>query len=86
MSPQQNKSVQPTPEQLMQLLDLQIASQRAKRHSSGRNRAMLIVGGLLLIFIAAGGALMLLMQMMDDLPRPAAKGTPATEMTSGNSQ
>ncbi len=65
-----------TPEELLRMLDLQMAVQRAQRGTSGRNRAMLLVGGLLFIFIAGGLALLVLSQMLADLPhdarRPAA--------------
>lgn len=56
-----------TPEQLMQLLDGELAARRSQRAASSRNRAMLLVGGLLFIIIIAGGALLVLEQMLSDL-------------------
>jgi cell division septal protein FtsQ len=85
MSSQQTKAAEPTPEQLLQMLDLQIAAQRSKRKGTARQRAALLAAGLLLILVAAGGALLLLVQLLEDLPRPAA-GTPAVEMAVENSQ
>ena len=58
-----------TPEQLLQMMDAQMAMQRAQRGTTGRNRAMLLAGGVLFILIAAGVALMVLSQMLADLPQ-----------------
>ena len=65
----ETETVQTTPEQLLQMLDAQLAMQRAERAPAGRNRAMLLTGGVLFIVIAAGVALMVLGQMLADLPR-----------------
>jgi len=69
-TPHQTQSPQPTPEQLMQLLDLQIAMQRAKRRGGRKHRATLIVGGVLLILAVTFAALFILQQMLGDLPHP----------------
>ena len=63
------ETAQATPEQLLQMIDVRMAMQRAQRTSTGRNRAMLLAGGLLFIVIAAGVALMVLSQMLTDLPQ-----------------
>ena len=64
----ETETAQATPEQLLQMLDAQLAMQRAQRDQPGRNRAMLLVGGVLFIVIAAGVALLVLAQMLADLP------------------
>lgn len=66
-APQQTETSQPTPEQLMQLLDLQLARERAKRPGRSRNRAMILVFGLLAIVAAGGIALIVAQQMLLDL-------------------
>lgn len=66
-APQQTETSQPTPEQLMQLLDVQLASERAKRPGRSRNRAMILVFGLLAIVAAGGIALIVAQQMLLDL-------------------
>jgi hypothetical protein len=75
----EDKSEDLTPEQLLQMIDLQLASQRSQREQSGRNRATLLVGGILFIIVMAGAALLILDQMLMDIKpdkRPAA-ATPA---------
>jgi hypothetical protein len=71
-----------TPEQLVQMLDLQMAASKAKRGVANRNRATLLVGGLLFIFIAAGVALLVLAQMVSDLPH--GERHPTAELSSSN--
>jgi len=66
-APQQIETVQPTPEQLVQLLDLQLASERGKRAGRSRNRAMILVFGLLAIVAAGAVALMIAQQILLDL-------------------
>ena len=68
-----------TPEQLVQLLDTQMAMSRAKRGVTNRNRAALLVGGVLFIFIAAGLALVILAQMVSDLPHGERQPTAQVE-------
>ena len=53
----ENKISEPTPEQLLQVLELQLQMQRAKRRQSARSRTAIRVGGILLIL---GGAAHLL--------------------------
>ena len=68
----------------MQLLDLQIASRRAKRKGGRKHRTALVVGGLLFILGAAFAALFVLQQMTGDLRRPGE--TSAREFTAVYSQ
>lgn len=75
----ENESPEATPEQLMQMLDLQLAAHRSHRAQSGRNRAMILVGGILFIIAAAGAALLVLDQMLMDI-RPDKSAPPATEV------
>jgi hypothetical protein len=67
-----------TPEQLLKMLDAQMAARRAERTHSGRNRTMLLVGGVLFIVIAAGVALMVLSQMLSDLQHGERRPTAQT--------
>jgi hypothetical protein len=80
-TPHQTKSAEPTPEQLMQLLDLQIASQRAKRKGGRKHRATLLAGGLLFILAAAFAALFVLQQLAGDLHRSAEPATAGNSET-----
>jgi len=70
-APHQTKSPEPTPEQLLQLLDVQIQSQRAKRGGGRKNRATFLVCGLLLILGGLFAALLVLQQMAGDLRHQA---------------
>ena len=83
-TPQQTKSAEPTPEQLLQLLDRQINSRRAKRNGVRKHRAVLLVGGLFLILGALFVALFVLQQMVSDFRQP--KPEQASELSVGNSQ
>jgi len=78
-NPKETGTPEATPEQLVQLLDVQLAAQRSHRSNSGRNRAIILVVGLLFIVAAAGAALLILDQMLADLrhPRPHGGTTPA---------
>lgn len=79
-NPKETGTPQATPEQLMQLLDVQLASQRSNRQNSGRNRAIILVTGLLFIVAAAGAALLILDQMLADLRHQGSPvGTAPTE-------
>jgi hypothetical protein len=55
-----------TPEQLVQMLDVQLAAHRSHQSKSGRNRAIILVSGILFIVAAAGAALLILDQMLMD--------------------
>ena len=63
----ETESPDATPEQLMQMLDLQLAAQRSQRAQPGRNRATVLVAGVLFIIAAAGAALLVLDQMLVDI-------------------
>ena len=56
-----------TPEQLVQLLEAQLAAHRSRRAQSGRNRAIILVSGIVFIVVAAGAALLILDQMLMNL-------------------
>jgi len=66
-APQQIETSQATPEQLVQMLDLQLASARGKRMGRSRNRAIILAFGLLAIMAAGGIALIVAQQMLLDL-------------------
>ena len=69
---------QTTPEQLLQMIDAQLAAQRSQRAQAGRNRATILVVGILFIVVAAGAALVVLDQMLMDMKptnRPLMSGS-----------
>lgn len=70
--PQQIESHQATPEQLVQMLDLQLATERGKRAGRSRNRALILVFGLLAIVAVGGIALIIAQQMLLDLQHSGA--------------
>jgi uncharacterized membrane protein len=72
-----------TPEQLLQILDAQLVSQRSHKAAASRNRAMILVAGVLFIVGAAGAALMVLGQMLEDL-RQNGPAAPAPAESRGN--
>lgn len=66
MNAQENKTSEPTPEQLLKILDLQMESMRSKRaHSTNRNTIR--AASILLVLLIAGGALVALMMMLNEL-------------------
>ncbi len=77
----ENETALATPEQLLQMLDLQLALRRAQRGPAGRNRAMLLAGGVLFILIGAGVALLVLAQMLADLPQGGRRAAAAATLT-----
>jgi len=56
-----------TPEQLVAMLDHELAAKRSHRPWTSRNRATILVVGVLFIVIGAGVALLVLDQMLADL-------------------
>ena len=72
------QSAEATPEQLFQMLDRELATQRSHRPVSSRNRAMILVFGVLFIVVAAGVALLVLDQMVADLRQNGQMQTPAS--------
>lgn len=79
--PQQTESPQPTPEQLLRMLDMQMTQERTKRAGKTRNRGIFLVVGLVFIFVAACAALMVAQNMLMDLknPDPANMSMTATD-------
>jgi hypothetical protein len=75
--PKQIESHQPTPEQLLQMLDAQLAGERGKRAGRSRNRAMILVFGMLAIIAAGGIALFVAQQMLMDLQQHGAGAQPS---------
>ena len=56
-----------TPEQLVQILERELASRRSHRPWTSRNRATILMVGVLFIMIAAGAAFLVLDHMLQDL-------------------
>lgn len=70
----ETRTSEPTPEQLVKLLDCQLALARQKRATENHapRRAALLAGGVLFIVVACCAALLVLQQMLSDLQhRPA---------------
>lgn len=65
---QDNKSPEPTPDQLLKLLDVQIEMQRQKRKVTSRNRAVFRIGGIFLIIVILLGALLILQFALNEVP------------------
>ena len=66
----ETRNSQPTPEQLLKLLDCQLTLARTKRSTADTNpsrRTALLVGALLLIVGGCGAALLVLQHMLSDL-------------------
>jgi hypothetical protein len=65
MNANENKTAQPTPEQLLKMLDLQMQSMRSKRSdSSSRNTVRAV--SILAVLMATAAALFYLMTVLDD--------------------
>lgn len=77
MNPDETKSDQPTPEQLLKLLDNQIAEQRKRQKNTPARRAILLVAGFLIIFGGLLAAMLLFQHMAQELPRAPKKAPEA---------
>ena len=60
----------------MQMLDIQIAQQRAKRRNTPKRRATFLAAGVLFIIVGTLVALMILQQMAEQVPRGRQVTTP----------
>ena len=74
----ENETNASTPEELLRILDLEIAARRSHREKGSRNRAIILVVGLLIIVMGGGAALLVLDQMLADMRRnnPVQASTP----------
>lgn len=79
-APKQIESAQPTPEQLLKLLDLQLGQERNKREHRSRNRATFLATGILFIIAAGGIALVVAQQMLAELQGRGGVPPSPTEM------
>lgn len=76
MKPDETKTDQPTPDQLLKMLDLQIAEQRKRKKSTPMKRALFLMVGFMIIFGGLIAALLFFQYMMQDLPRrPKSEAT-----------
>jgi hypothetical protein len=69
MNADQNKSSEPTPEQLLQLMDFQIEAQRARRAALPQRGGTFLAAGLLFIIFAVVASLMALSSLIPSLER-----------------
>ena len=66
-APEQIGTNPATPEQLLQMLDIELGQQRRKRENRARKRAVILVFGILGILFVGGGALFVAQEMLLDL-------------------
>lgn len=65
MNAEETKTSEPTPEQLLKMLDLQLDSIRSKR-SGGDTRAGIRIASIVVVLAVAAGALFFLMKLLDN--------------------
>ncbi len=73
MSANETKTSEPTPEQLLKMLDLQMSKMRSKRANT-ESKVTIRVASILLVLTVAAGALFFLMTMLEDLRSQRASG------------
>ena len=73
MSANETKTSEPTPEQLLKILDLQMSKMRSKR-ANAESKMTIRVASILLVLTVAAGALFFLMTMLEDLRSQRASG------------
>ncbi len=73
MSANETKTSEPTPEQLLKMLDLQLSKMRSKRANT-ESKVTIRVASILLVLTVAAGALFFLMTMLEDLRSQRASG------------
>ncbi len=73
----ENQPPDATPDQLLRLLDVEIARQRGKRQVGVQSRVMFRAGALILIVGGLFAALALLQYLVTDLPRQTPSETVA---------
>jgi hypothetical protein len=72
---EKTKSEQPTPEQLLRMLDLQMTAMRERRSAQTPNRGPLRIFAVGIIVVGAALALWVLMYLLEDM-RPAKEAPP----------
>ncbi|MDQ3621934.1 MAG: hypothetical protein M3463_05510 [Verrucomicrobiota bacterium] len=72
----ENKSTDPTPEQLLKIMDAELLVARSRRPPRSGHRPVMLAAGLLLILVALLSAFLVLRHMLADFPRSAG-GEPA---------
>ena len=77
MSANETKTSEPTPEQLLKMLDLQMSKMRSKRANT-ESKTTIRVASILLVLTVAAGALFFLMTMLEDLRSQRASGVQNT--------
>lgn len=82
MNANENKTSQPTAEQLMKMLDVQLDMMRSKREKS-TSRTGIYIASILFVFVVAGVALFFLMMMLEDARSGRALSPQNTTETTG---
>lgn len=81
------KQVEPTvdsPDQLLRMLDLELAARKAKRTATAGQRAAILAGGLLFLMTGTTAALFYLFTMLADLPHREGGGVPSGHTASSS--
>jgi len=74
-----NEKDQPSPEQLLKMLDLQMEASRQTRSGRSNNRATMRILSLAIVLLILFGALWVLMTMLDDVRANRAEETVPVE-------
>ena len=82
MNVNENKTSQPTAEQLMKMLDVQLDMMRSKRVKNS-SRTGIRIASILVVFVVAGVALFFLMMMLEDARSERASNPQKTTETTG---
>ena len=72
----ENKTAQPTPEQLLKLLEAEINASRQRRVKDESSRRTIQVVSILVIVVGAAVALWVLISMLDDVRPAQRRGAP----------
>jgi hypothetical protein len=75
----ENRSAESTPEQLLQVLDMQLSVQRARRQQTSSKRTAWRIFGILFILVGAIAALLILQYAMNELTSRDPGGKRRTE-------
>ena len=77
---EEKKAAEPTPEQLLKLLELQLAETRLRRNATAGRRTTFRIVSVLILVLGAFGAVAVLMYMMEDLRASRQGGQPTEEL------
>jgi len=82
----ENKTAQPTPEQLLKLLESEMNASRERRTKLEANRRSILLVSIFVIVIGAAVALWALMFMLDDIHPAHHRGEPDSVQQDGSTE